>query len=115
MDREAWLAAVHGVTKSRTQLSDFTHSLKLGKIFRPFKGAHSPSEACLVYTSILGSVLGNSGVTATCRLPGRPRMEGNIHNTSSGVFAVLSPQSCEGSPPDLGLVSLLLLETQGKI
>ena len=22
MDREAWLAAVHGVTKSRTQLSD---------------------------------------------------------------------------------------------
>ena len=24
MDREAWWAAVHGVTKSRTQLSDFT-------------------------------------------------------------------------------------------
>ena len=24
MDREAWSAAVHGVTKSRTQLSDFT-------------------------------------------------------------------------------------------
>ena len=24
MDREAWRAAVHGVTKSRTQLSDFT-------------------------------------------------------------------------------------------
>ena len=23
-DREAWLAAVHGVTKSRTRLSDFT-------------------------------------------------------------------------------------------
>lgn len=35
----------------------------LGKIFRLFEGAHSPSEACLVYTSILGSVLGNSGVT----------------------------------------------------
>ena len=68
-----------------------------------------------MYTSILGSVLGNSGVTATCSLPGRPHMEGNIHNTSSGIFAVLSPQSCEGSPPDLGLVSLLLLETQEKI
>ena len=25
MDREAWRAAVHGVAKSRTQLSDFTH------------------------------------------------------------------------------------------
>ena len=24
MDREAWRAAIHGVAKSRTQLSDFT-------------------------------------------------------------------------------------------
>ena len=30
MDREAWPTAVHGVTKSRTQLSDF-YSLMLGK------------------------------------------------------------------------------------
>ena len=28
MDREAWRAAVHGVTKSRTRLSDWTESLK---------------------------------------------------------------------------------------
>ena len=25
MDREAWRAAIHGVAKSRTQLSDFTY------------------------------------------------------------------------------------------
>ena len=31
MDREAWWAAVHGVTKGRTRLSDFTHSLKIDK------------------------------------------------------------------------------------
>ena len=27
MDRGAWWATVHGVTKSQTRLSDFTHSL----------------------------------------------------------------------------------------
>ena len=27
MNREAWYAAIHGVTKSQTQLSDFTHSM----------------------------------------------------------------------------------------
>ena len=28
MDRGAWWATVHGVTKSRTRLSDFTHNQK---------------------------------------------------------------------------------------
>ena len=32
MDGGIWLATVHGVTKSRTQLSDFTHSLTKLKI-----------------------------------------------------------------------------------
>ena len=31
MDGGAWGATVHGVTKSRTQLSDFTHSHTLRK------------------------------------------------------------------------------------
>ena len=29
MDREAWDAAVHGVTKSQTQLSDFTRTINI--------------------------------------------------------------------------------------
>ena len=28
MDREAWLAAVHGVTKNRTRLSDWTELIQ---------------------------------------------------------------------------------------
>ena len=31
MDREAWWAKVHGVTKSRTQLSDFTFTFPVVK------------------------------------------------------------------------------------
>ena len=34
MDREAWIAAVHGVTKTRTQLSDWTE-LKIFLLFCP--------------------------------------------------------------------------------
>ena len=30
MDGEAWHAVIHGVAKSQTRLSDFTHSLALG-------------------------------------------------------------------------------------
>ena len=37
MDREAWRAAVHGVTKSRTQLRDRTEQLKLKKKKKPRK------------------------------------------------------------------------------
>ena len=31
MDKGAWWATVHGVAKSRTRLSDFTHSLRAKK------------------------------------------------------------------------------------
>ena len=31
MDREAWWATVHGVTKSRTQLSDFTFTFYIAQ------------------------------------------------------------------------------------
>ena len=30
MDREAWRAVIHGVTKSRTRLSDFTMDVRVG-------------------------------------------------------------------------------------
>ena len=33
MDRGAWWAAVHGITKSRTRLSDFTYLLTMLLIF----------------------------------------------------------------------------------
>ena len=33
MDREAWRAAIHGVAKSRTRLSNFTFSFIAGRRF----------------------------------------------------------------------------------
>ena len=36
MDREAWSAAVHGVTKSRTQLRDWTDERYWSEVFKMY-------------------------------------------------------------------------------
>ena len=43
MDREAWWAAVHGVAKSRTQLSDFTFTFYF----------HALEKAMATHSSVL--------------------------------------------------------------
>ena len=43
MDREAWRAAIHGVSKSRTQLSDFTFTFHF----------HTLEEEMATHSSIL--------------------------------------------------------------
>ena len=62
MDREAWLAAVHGVTKSRTRLSDWTElnwvNLLLNKsrllcwsrMFRKYKKCQATAFLCIFRT-----------------------------------------------------------------
>ena len=43
MDREAWRAAIHGITKSRTQLSDFTFTFHF----------HALEKAMATHSSVL--------------------------------------------------------------
>ena len=45
MDREAWRAAVHGVTKSQTRLSDFTSSLSILKSRHYFANKDPSSQS----------------------------------------------------------------------
>ena len=42
MDKEAWRAAVHGVTKSRTQLSDCTELINRNRLTDAGKNLWSP-------------------------------------------------------------------------
>ena len=47
LDREAWLAAIHGVAKSRTLLSDWTE-LSLPALASQFEGIKIKTEGKLV-------------------------------------------------------------------
>ena len=44
MDRGAWWAAIHGVAKSRTQLSDFTYLTSLTSYFITGEGNGNPLQ-----------------------------------------------------------------------
>ena len=65
MDREAWHAAVHGVAKNRTQLSDWTESLANGKagvwttlcLFLLYFSPQCPKSFCSLSKSIPGKNL----------------------------------------------------------
>ena len=48
MDREAWRAAIHGVTKSRTWLSDWTELNYIPQVYMP--KPTSPNSLKLVWT-----------------------------------------------------------------
>ena len=59
MDREAWLAAVHGLAKSQTRLSDFTF---------PF---HALEKEMAPHSSVLAWRIPGTGDLVGCRLWGR--------------------------------------------
>ena len=77
IDREAWCAAVHGVTKSQAQLSDWTEGWVAGKFnsFSPHGGSHSWTEGwCQENTGssskyLLPSMSGHWGVPLQQWLP----------------------------------------------
>ena len=61
MDREAWHAAVHGVTKSQTRLSDFTFTFHF----------HALEKELATHSSVLAWRIPGAGGLVGCRLWGR--------------------------------------------
>ena len=57
IDREAWHAAVHGVTKSQTRLSDQTELIELSLIWSPQKTLVAASKTSLILESSLREVI----------------------------------------------------------
>ena len=65
MDGGAWLATVHGVTKSRTRLSDFTFTF-------PFHALKKEMES---HSSVLAWRIPGTGSLVGCRLWGRTELD----------------------------------------
>ena len=61
MDRGAWKAAVHGVAKSRTKLSDFTFTSHF----------HALEREMATHSSVLAWRIPRTGEPGGCRLWGR--------------------------------------------
>ena len=57
MDREAWRAAVHGVTKSQTQLSDWTGLTEISPWVRDWEMSTVEDEVPNSYAHIPGPIL----------------------------------------------------------
>ena len=62
MDRGPWQATVHGVTKSRTQLNDFTFFLSIFLVIKDGQALHSQQkqDRMLTVAQITNSLLQNS-------------------------------------------------------
>ena len=65
MDGGAWWAAVHGVAKSQTQLSDFTSTFQF----------HALEKEKATHSSVLAWRIPGTGSLVGCRLWGRTELD----------------------------------------
>ena len=78
MDRGAWWAAVHGIAKSRTRLSDLTFSFHF----------HALEKAMAAHSSVPAWKIPGTGSLVGCRLRGRTESDTRKRLSSSSCVCV---------------------------
>ena len=111
MDRGAWWAAVHGVARSRTQLSDFTFTFHFHALEKE-KATHSSVLAWRI------PGMGDRWISALFREDWA--QISSIHSEAAAAAAAKSLQSCptlcdpiDGSPPGSPFPGILQARTLG--
>ena len=85
MDGGAWWAAVHGVIKSRTRLSDFTFTFHF----------HALEKEMATHSSVLAWRISGTGSLVGCRLWGCTELDTTEETYVQWVWILIATGSCK--------------------
>ena len=90
MDREAWRAAIHGVAKSRTRLSDWTEIKFLRRTKEHLEESEKESEKVGLKRNIQKTKIMASGPITSCQIDGE-----TMETVTGFIFCHWAPKSLQ--------------------